>query len=137
MSAPDAKGVAHWGEQDSALPTTIAALFRAPRHVAAAPLPADWVSARAGRRKDGTEVEFHIRPQTGIAAAVRFRAFGCPWTLATCEWLAERLEGQSLGAAPAEGPIQWSAALGVPAERLGRLLVVEDALRSAWHAASR
>ena len=103
----------------------------------------------AGRVAEGTRVRFCLRLAGARVRQVRYRAYGCPFTLATCEWLARRLSGQELrvpAAGPPEAvagtlaaavgtPTEWAAALGVPVQRLGRLLIVEDALLQALGAA--
>jgi NifU-like protein involved in Fe-S cluster formation len=66
---------------------------------------------------------------------VRYRAYGCPYTLAACEWLAQQLE--SGGRDSIGGPAEWAQKLRIPPARLGRLLVVEDALRAALAAADK
>lgn len=90
----------------------------------------------AGREADGTRVRFALRLQGDTLTEVRFRAYGCPHTLAVCEWLAGQVERQSLQALhrnkmPFGEPPQWADLLAVPPAKLGRLLVVEDALRAA------
>jgi hypothetical protein len=46
-------------------------------------------------------------------------------------WLCEVIEGKRLDAAPPGTPADWAQKFEVPAEKLGRLLIVEDALRAA------
>ncbi|MFT3904754.1 MAG: iron-sulfur cluster assembly scaffold protein [Steroidobacteraceae bacterium] len=118
---------------DAPLPPEVAALFRAPRH-AGAPQPGAAIGI-AGSPALGTQVEFSLRSVSGRVRDLSFRAYGCPYTLAACEWLAIRLQGVELAAGLPEGPLQWAAALQVPDQRLGRLLVLEDALRAAWNSA--
>lgn len=89
------------------------------------------VGGEAGREALGTRVRFALRIADQRLLAVRYRAYGCPHTLATCEWLARRLEGRRLDALALEGPLEWAQQLGVPEAKLGRLLVIEDALRAA------
>jgi NifU-like protein involved in Fe-S cluster formation len=60
----------------------------------------------------------------------RFQAFGCPHTLAVTAWLTLQLIGRKLAELVVGEPVEWARALHVPAEKLGRLLVVEDALRA-------
>ena len=79
-----------------------------------------------------------LHPPERTVLDVRYRAYGCPYTLATCEWLARRLPGQVLpqlsaaGLATAVGgAAEWAERLAVPSDRLGRLLIIEDALRAA------
>ena len=71
----------------------------------------------------------------GRLVEVRYRAYGCPHTLAACEWLAQRLE--SGGRDSIGGPADWAAQLSIPPAKLGRLLVVEDALAAALAAADK
>jgi hypothetical protein len=91
------------------------------------------VSGDAGRERRGTRVKFTLRLAGDRLLEVRYRAYGCPYTLAACEWLARRLEagGRALIGAPGE----WAQELRIPPARMGRLLVVEDALRAALAAA--
>lgn len=89
------------------------------------------VTARAGDREQGAEVELQFRVEDGRAAEVRFRAFGCPHFLAAASWLTERL--RSAGPSDLEA-WDWrsaAAALEVPPAKYGRLLVLQDAVREA------
>jgi NifU-like protein involved in Fe-S cluster formation len=85
----------------------------------------------AGREELGTRVRFTLATSAGRIKSVRFRAYGCPYTLATCEWLARNLEGHRPEALSVGSPLDWARLLEVPAARLGRLLVIEDALLAA------
>ena len=59
-----------------------------------------------------------------------------PWRSAT--WLVASCLGRAAGAILAPGgPADWARRAGVPAEKLGRLLMVEDALRRRCAAAQR
>jgi NifU-like protein involved in Fe-S cluster formation len=96
------------------------------------------LAGAAGRAALGTRVRFQLRVRGLEVHEVRYRAYGCPYTLATCEWIARALTGLTLAArSPAAliqaigGATAWADHLGVPPERLGRLLVIEDALRAA------
>jgi hypothetical protein len=84
----------------------------------------------AGREQRGTRVRFVLRFQGSRLVAARYYAYGCPHTLATCEWLARRLEAGE--AAPLGKAADWCQALRIPIVKLGRLLVVEDALTAAF-----
>jgi len=66
--------------------------------------------------------------------SARFSALGCPHTVAVAGWLCEVLEGRRLDAASPGTPADWAQKFEVPAEKLGRLLIVEDALRAAFAA---
>jgi cysteine desulfurase len=86
---------------------------------------------RAGRQSEGTEVFFELRMGGGIVKSARFSAYGCPHTLAVAAWLCDALEGSRLEAVSIGYPADWAQKFAVPAEKLGRLLIVEDALRAA------
>lgn len=115
---------------------TVRALFRALDGAGdLPPAPGIAVSAEAIALDRGAWVRFSARIEAGRIADCRFRAFGCPHTLAAASFAAGRLLG-----APVDAPLSIDAAalaraLDVPAEKRGRLLVVEDALRSLAAAA--
>jgi cysteine desulfurase len=96
--------------------------------------PAGVRHGRAGRQEDGTVVLFELRMGGEIVKSARFSAYGCPHTLAVTAWLCEVLEGARLAAGPPGTPADWALKFAVPAEKLGRLLIVEDALRAAMAA---
>ncbi len=96
--------------------------------------PGFAVSGMAGEARLGTEVHFFVRVLDDRLDAVAFRAVACPHTLAACSLAAESLHG-----APVEDLARLSArdlaeVLALPAEKLGRLLVLEDTLRNCWRA---
>jgi len=74
-------------------------------------------------------VRFHLLVNRSNVIAARFKAYGCPHTLKTVEWLTGVLPGRARDALVPDGPASWARRLAVPVEKLGRLLVVEDALR--------
>jgi hypothetical protein len=86
---------------------------------------------RAGKQAVGTAVCFELRIADGIVKSARFMVYGCPHTVAVVAWLCEVLEGRRLDAEPLGTPADWARQFDVPAEKLGRLLIVEDALRAA------
>jgi cysteine desulfurase len=75
-------------------------------------------------------VRFHLRIEDGIVRDARFQALGCPHTLAVTAWLTGRLPGHAVTGLDLGAPGEWAQALDVPVEKLGRLLVVEDALQA-------
>src|SRR5579871_6559282 len=89
------------------------------------------VQGEAGGIGEGTWVRFSLQMSDGQVLRARYRAYGCPYTLATCEWLARQLEGRRPEASGVGSPLEWARQLEVPAARLGRLLVIEDALLAA------
>jgi hypothetical protein len=74
---------------------------------------------------------FELEIADGFVKSARFSAYGCPHTLAIAAWLCEVLEGARLEAGLPGTPSEWAAKFEVPTEKLGRLLIVEDALRAA------
>lgn len=83
---------------------------------------------RAGSRKRGVAVQLQCQLQGQKIKAARFLAWGCPHSIAAASWLTEKLTGLSLDEASGVGAMQIAAALKVPADRLGSILVLEDAL---------
>jgi NifU-like protein involved in Fe-S cluster formation len=89
----------------------------------------------AGQRERGTWVQFDIQVQGGRVQDARFLAFGCPHTIAVASWLAEQAPGGTLRAAMPESIQALRARFQVPQEKLGRLLIIEDAWLAATAAA--
>jgi NifU-like protein involved in Fe-S cluster formation len=125
-----------------ALGASVRALFGDLAHAGElSPVSTEWLAGtvltgEAGRVAEGTRVRFSLRLAGRHVRQARYRAYGCPYTLASCEWLARRLTGQELPRQSAAAlvaavgtPADWAAALGIPAARLGRLLIIEDALQ--------
>lgn len=103
--------------------------------VNAGPLPADALRGEAGNRERGIHVVFGVRIADGRIEDIRFQAFGCPHSIAACCLATERLRGQPVEALLTLAPEDLAARLDVPAEKMGRLLVIQDALRNcllAW-----
>ncbi len=91
----------------------------------------------AGGPAEEVWVRFHALVEGDIVKDARFEARGCPHTLAAAAWLASGLPGRRCGDALRSGPRAWARALSVPIEKLGRLLVVEDALRACLQSEPR
>jgi cysteine desulfurase len=101
------------------------------------PQAAGWEPARpgsltgeAGTQAEGTWVRFQLLTDGDSVKEARCLAFACPHTVDTAQWLCERLRGRSRRALIPGAPRDWAQARAVPVEKLGRLLVVEDALRA-------
>jgi cysteine desulfurase len=90
------------------------------------------LTGEAGGPSQETWVRFHLTAGSGIVKAARFKAYGCPHTLAVVDWLTRRLPGRTRDDGPPGTPALWAEELSVPVERLGRLLVVEDALLACF-----
>jgi cysteine desulfurase len=87
------------------------------------------VSGEAGGRGQETWVRFHLLTAGDTVKEARFQAFACPHTTEVAAWLCGELRGRTRKQLIPGTPGAWAQAHGVPAEKLGRLLVVEDALR--------
>jgi len=90
------------------------------------------LAGEAGSPNQETWVRFHLTVANGIVKAARFKAYGCPHTLAVADWLTRRLPGRARGEGLPGTPTGWAEELKVPVEKLGRLLMVEDALRACF-----
>ena len=105
--------------------------FGAPGRVAASgPCPPTWVAGEAEDQALGVWARFRVQIRADAIEAVSFHLFGCPHTIAAASLLAERLEGEPATALRGSWAHALAAELAVPAEKLGRLLVLEDALRA-------
>jgi cysteine desulfurase len=94
-----------------------------------------WVG-EGGAQRLGTWVRLAVLARGGVVQKVRVQVYGCPHTVAASRHVAERLEGHSLesggpGVAATPGtPQQWLQDVKGPVEKLGRMLIIEDALRA-------
>lgn len=78
----------------------------------------------------GVRVELSMRTEGESIAELRFRAWGCPHLIAAVETFCAQNEEQ-----PVVSLLEFSVAglmksLSVPVEKTGRILVLEDAIRS-------
>jgi len=73
-------------------------------------------------------IRFRLEVREGVVTSALFKAYGCPDTLAVTAWVTERLRGRGRADLAPGTPAEWAETLAVPAEKLGRLLVVQDAL---------
>jgi hypothetical protein len=89
----------------------------------------------AGNLKEGTWVQFDLQINAGVVAAAKFLAFGCPHTIAVSAWLAEQAVGRQVTPPLPESVQGLRERFAVPVEKMGRLLIIEDAWRAAALAA--
>jgi hypothetical protein len=94
--------------------------------------PAGTVLARgeAGSEDAGTRVAFAARVRAGRVARLEARVFGCPHTRAACDRAVQLLTGAPVADLGRLEPRQLGADLGIPPEKAGRLLIIQDALRN-------
>lgn len=102
------------------------------------PPVADWragglqvVAGEAGAKRLGTHVRFVLCVDGPFVKAARFQAYGCPHTLAACQAIVAQLPGRARQALQPGTPEQWRVGAGAPVDKLGRMLIIEDALRAA------
>ena len=93
-----------------------------------APGPGAVVHGEAMALDRGAWVRFDARIEAGRVDDCAFRAWGCPHTLAAAALVASRMQGQGIDTQAACDARRLAAELDAPPEKLGRLLVVEDAL---------
>jgi len=108
--------------------TRLRALSPASEDGKSPPRGVDVLTGEAGGPSQDTWMRFHLTIAGDIVKAARFKAYGCPHTLKVAQWLTDRLVGRRRDEGVPGNPASWAETLGVPVERLGRLLVVEDAL---------
>jgi NifU-like protein involved in Fe-S cluster formation len=117
---------------------TVLALFRELPGAGALPAgPGANACGEAAALDRGAWVRFEARVTGGEVADCRFRAFGCPHTLAAAAVAVGRLRERPVGARIPVDAQALARELDVPAEKMGRLLVVEDALQALLDDARR
>lgn len=96
------------------------------------PLPeaADLSTGEAEDRTLHVWVRFQLELRGGAVKTARFAVFGCPHTVAAASWVAGWLEGRLLTDAARLDIRALQSELGVPVEKLGKLLRIEDAVNA-------
>jgi NifU-like protein involved in Fe-S cluster formation len=85
----------------------------------------------AGQESGEVWVRLHLLVRDDTVIEARFQALGCPHTLAIASWLVMQLARRKRSQAQPGTPQDWARTLEVPVEKLGRLLLIEDALHAA------
>lgn len=114
--------------------------FERPRNAGRFEPAADVIEGSAGTPAQEAMFRLSARVDNERLVAVRFEAYGCPHCIAAGSWLTERLTGCSRAELQTWSWREVADALQVPAEKRGRLLVLEDATRAladAWRARIR
>ncbi|MCC7490048.1 MAG: iron-sulfur cluster assembly scaffold protein [Gammaproteobacteria bacterium] len=104
--------------------------FDNPRRLGPPQGPGPVACGRAGSAAEGARILIEARIVAGRIEEITFRALGCPWVIAACSLAVDRLAGAPAAALAAFDPGALAAELDLPAERLGRLLILQDALRN-------
>ena len=88
------------------------------------------LDAEATESTRGARITLSAGIEDGTIREMRYRVWGCPHLIAATEWLCERRESEpvaSLGGFPLQEIMRQ---LAVPVEKTGRILLLEDALKS-------
>lgn len=94
----------------------------------------DVIHGEAGSLDGGARFRFSARISMDHLSDVRVRVYGCPHCIAAASWVADQLVGRSREALEAWNWREAERALGVPPQKRGRLLILEDAVRALAHA---
>ena len=84
---------------------------------------------RAEKSEQGVSVELSARGEDGAVEQLRFRAWGCPHLIAAAEAVCAEYEGQTASQLEEFSVADVMQRLAVPAQKSGRILVLEDAVR--------
>jgi NifU-like protein involved in Fe-S cluster formation len=103
-------------------------LFRNPSHAGHG--GPGWRTGEGREPLSGATLRWHLKVEAGNITSARYEALGCPHLIAAAELAARALEGQALALARLD-PAALAQAIGAPAEKRGRLLILEDALAAA------
>ena len=92
-------------------------------------------ATRSEIEDQGVRISLYADIRAGVVRALRFQAWGCPHVIAAAEAFCDTYEGR-----PASEMLEFTAtglmqSLSVPVEKTGRILVLEDAVRSLGSAA--
>jgi len=105
--------------------------FRDLRYAVDAPSgPGEEYTAGCAESSAGARIELRVRVAKTKLVALRFRVFGCPHLIAAAELCCERFEGSGVEMLQNFSVSDVMATLGVPVEKTGRILLLEDAVRS-------
>ncbi len=106
-----------------------AALWNAsPARPAPAGGPQERWLGEAGAERLGTWIRIQLSVAGETVQDARIQVYGCPHTAAVCSLLQQRLPGRPLQALAPGTPEEWRKSVDAPVEKLGRLLIIEDAL---------
>ncbi|HKX98079.1 MAG TPA: iron-sulfur cluster assembly scaffold protein [Steroidobacteraceae bacterium] len=99
--------------------------------------PGRLAVGEAGSLERGAWVRFEARVDSGHVVDCGFRAWGCPHTLAAAAVARAWMLSSREGGAPQCEAARLARELDVPAAKMGRMLVVEDAGKALLAEAAR
>jgi nitrogen fixation protein NifU and related proteins len=95
------------------------------------------ISAVAGTIQQGAKYWLYARIDAERIKELKYRVYGCPHTIAAASLAADQLQGVTLDQLEGWDWRNIASKLDVPAQKRGKLLVLEDAVRllaRAWRA---
>lgn len=102
----------------------VRALFAAPAHAGS------LVGPRVNVEEQGVRIELSAVVEAGRLTKLGFRAYGCPHLIAAAEAFCADFEGGEADGLESFSGSDLMQNLPVPHEKSGRILVLEDAVRS-------
>jgi nitrogen fixation NifU-like protein len=112
---------------------TVRALFFAPQH--AGSLSRDYgqmLFASVAESDKGSRLELAAGIAEEVIVEMRFKVWGCPHLIAAAEALCKEREHGAIAGLSVFEPAEIMARLAIPVEKTGRILLLEDALKSLW-----
>ncbi len=113
-------------------PPTVERHFWHPANVGPLRAAAAVARGEAGSAAGGAWVVIEADIGGNVVRRLAFRALGCPYLIAACSLATERLTGMPAAALAAFEVALLAAELEAPAEKLGSLLILQDALRNCF-----
>ncbi|HEX2494161.1 MAG TPA: iron-sulfur cluster assembly scaffold protein [Steroidobacter sp.] len=104
--------------------------FERPRNVGVFTPGPDVAVGSAGEPQTGVRFALCARITDARIAEIRFAAYGCPHCIAAGSWLTGRLIAANVADLESWSWREAADALTVPAQKRGRLLILEDAVRA-------
>jgi hypothetical protein len=83
-----------------------------------------------GAQRLGAWVRFVVQVEAGLVREARVQVYGCPHTVAACHRIRGQLPGRALEGLQPGTPEEWLRDVNAPVEKLGRMLIIEDAIRA-------
>jgi NifU-like protein involved in Fe-S cluster formation len=111
--------------------------FASPQRVGELRPAPDVISAVAGSVEQGAKYWLYARIRAERIEDLKYRVYGCPHTIAAASLAADQIRGVSLQELEEWNWRDIASKLDVPAQKRGKLLVLEDAVRllaKAWRA---
>ena len=110
---------------------TVRTLFSELRHAGdLAPGCDTAVTASAGSNATGAKLVLAAAVVDGEIRELKFRSYGCPHLIAACEYFCRQYSGSAAASLSEFSQQQFMHDLGVPVEKTGRILLLEDAIGS-------